>query len=220
MRVLWISAVIMLVDQCSKVAVLNLMYRGESIPLVGNWLKFTFTENPGIAFGLQFGPQGLMAVLSIAVTMLVVWYVWQVRSGYLPYRTSLALILGGALGNIIDRTFYGVLLDYGPLFGGRVVDFIHVDIGYVSVPSFVPFFGGIAYPLFPIWNVADMSIVVGVVGILTFQHGFHAQYERARTEAEEQGLEVENEAAAPVAASSYAPAPHDSPSASSKERPA
>ena len=220
MRVFWISAVIVLVDQCTKVAVLNLMYRGESIPLIGDWLKFTFTENPGIAFGLQFGPQGLMAVLSVAVTMLVVWYMWQVRRGYGPYRASLALILGGALGNIIDRTFYGVLLDYGPLFGGHVVDFIHVDIGYVSVPAFIPFLGGVAYPLFPIWNVADMSIVVGVVGILVFQHGFHAQYASTHAEAEERMQGAGKEAAAPVAASSYAPAPHDPPPASSEERPA
>ena len=220
MRVLWISAVIVLVDQCSKVAVLNLMYRSESIPLVGNWLKFTFTENPGIAFGLQFGPRGLMAVLSIAVTALVVWYIWQVRRAYVPYRASLALILGGALGNIIDRTFYGVLLDYGPLFGGRVVDFIHVDIGYVSVPAFVPFLGGVAYPLFPIWNVADMFIVAGVVGILVFQHGFHAQYASAHAEEEEQKRGAESETAVSVAAASYAPAPQESPPASSEERPA
>lgn len=176
MRVLWLSAVAVLVDQVTKVAVLNLMYRGQSIPLVGDWLKFTFTENPGMAFGIEVGPRGLVTVFSIVATALVLWYMTKVRDGYEPYLASLALIFGGALGNIIDRVFYGVILDYGTFFTGKVVDFIHVDIGYVQIPSFIPFAGGIGMQLFPIWNVADMAIVGGVIGILVFQKQFHDQF--------------------------------------------
>lgn len=186
MRVLWITAVVVLLDQASKVAVLRTMFRGESIPLLGDWLKFTFTENPGMAFGLAFGPPGMVTVFAIAATLLIVYYMVHVRNGYTPYRISLAMILGGAIGNIIDRVFYGLLLGYGDLFQGQVVDFIHVNIwrGYIS--EAIPFAGGTYIALFPIWNVADMAIVLGVVGILFFQRTFHERYEqRVETDQEE-----------------------------------
>ena len=173
MRVLWISILVVLLDQASKAAVLRLMHRGESIPLVGDWLKLTFTENPGMAFGITVFPREATAIFSIIVTVLVLWYLYSVRSGYTPYLVSLALILGGAVGNIIDRAFYGVLLGYGDFFMGKVVDFIHVDVWRGYLPEVLPFVGGAYLPLFPIWNVADMAIVVGVVGILVFQRRFH-----------------------------------------------
>jgi signal peptidase II len=173
MRLLWISALVVGLDQLTKAAVVHLMVKHQSIPILGDWLKFTFTENPGMAFGIQFGPRGTVTVLSVAATLLVIYYMYQVRSGYLPYRASLAFILGGALGNIIDRVFYGLFLGYGDLFTGRVVDFIHVSLWEGFIPQMVPFIGGAYMELFPIWNVADMSIVLGVVGILYFQKTFH-----------------------------------------------
>jgi signal peptidase II len=175
MRILWIAALAVFVDQLTKIVVLQNMYRGQSIPLIGDWLKFTFTENPGMAFGISFGPRGMVTIFSILATLLILFYIYRVRHGYAPYVASLALILGGALGNIIDRVFYGLFLGYGPLFAGKVVDFIHVDLWRGFIPSGVPFFGESYVALFPIWNVADMSIVAGVVGILVFQHRFHEQ---------------------------------------------
>lgn len=145
----------------------------RSIGLLGDWLKLTFTENPGMAFGITFGPAGLVTAFSIIATLLIVIYLYRVRKGYAPYRASLALILGGAIGNIIDRMFYGLVFGYGNFFQGRVVDFIHVDLWSGYVPDAVPFIGGNYMALFPIWNVADMAIVVGVVGILVFQKKFH-----------------------------------------------
>lgn len=176
MRVLWISALVVCVDQFAKAAVLRFMHRQESIPLIGDWLKLTFTENPGMAFGMTVGPRGLVTVFSVVATALVLWYLYRVRNGYKPYRASLAMVLGGALGNIIDRVFYGVLLGYESFFLGRVVDFIHVDLGYFVIPPLVPFLGGTYVSLFPIWNVADMAIVMGVVGILVFQKTFHERF--------------------------------------------
>ncbi len=173
MRVLWISAVVVGLDQLTKAAVLHFMHRHQSIPILGDWLKFTFTENPGMAFGIQFGPRGFVTFLSITATLLVIYYMYQVRGGYMPYRASLALILGGAIGNIIDRVFYGVLLGYDGLFGGQVVDFIHVSLWEGFVPEVVPLIGGAYMELFPIWNVADMAIVLGVAGVLYFQKTFH-----------------------------------------------
>lgn len=191
MRVFWISGTVVLLDQATKAAVLQFMYREQSIPLLGDWLRLTFTENPGMAFGLTIGPPGTVTILSLVATVLVAAYVYQVRD-YPPYRWSLGLILGGALGNIIDRVFYGVLLDYGTYFTGHVVDFIHVSLWQGLIPRTVPLIGGSYLEVFPIWNVADMSIVLGVVGVMIFHQSFHArrQAERKRTKRAAQASSV------------------------------
>lgn len=180
MRVFWITAAVLLLDQATKAAVLRFMRPEQSIPLLGDWLRLTFTENPGMAFGITIGPPGTVTVLSIVATILVAVYIYQVRHDYAPYRWSLALILGGALGNIIDRVFYGALFDYGTFFTGHVVDFIHVSLWQGFIPRGVPLLGGSYLELFPIWNVADMSIVLGVVGVLFFHHSFHARRQARR----------------------------------------
>lgn len=188
MRLLWMAASVVLIDQITKITVLQTMYRGQSIPLISDWLKLTFTENPGMAFGITFGPPGMVTMFSIIATLLIIFYLYTVRKGYLPYRASLALILGGAIGNIIDRVFYASIFNSGPLFQGHVVDFIHVNVWRGYIPDAIPFFGGNFMALFPIWNVADMAIVLGVVGILIFQRKFHesmaAQQEAAPADSE------------------------------------
>ena len=191
MRLLWIAAGVVVLDQTTKLVVRNTMamppYR--SIALLGDWLKLTFTENPGMAFGITFGPAGMVTAFSIVATLLIIVYLYRVRKGYKPYRASLALILGGAIGNIIDRMFYGMLFDYGSFFQGRVVDFIHVNLWSGYVPDGVPLIGGSYMALFPIWNVADMAIVTGVVGILVFQKKFHkilAEAEEAKAAGDEE----------------------------------
>jgi signal peptidase II len=177
MRFLWLSAIIVAIDQATKAAVLQWMASPagvpRSIPVVGDWLRLTFTENPGMAFGITIGPPGTVTVLSLIATCLVAGYIYQVRSGYAPYVWSLSLIFGGAVGNIIDRVFYGVLLDYGSYFTGHVVDFIHVSLWRGFVPDVLPLIGGAYIELFPIWNVADMAIVLGVGGVLLFHRSFH-----------------------------------------------
>ena len=164
---------VILVDQICKIIVLNTMTLGMSIPLLGDWLKFTFTENPGMAFGMRFGPPAMITIFSILATFLIIIYLFKIGSIYRPYQTSLSFVLGGALGNIIDRVFYGAILYDEPLFLWKVVDFIHVNVWRGYVPDGIPFIGGSYMALFPIWNVADMSIVLGVVGILFFQKRFH-----------------------------------------------
>lgn len=171
---------IVVIDQVSKVIVLKTMYKGQSIALLGDWLKLTFTENPGMAFGMQFGPPALISILSLVATILIVVYLYNVGGIYGPYRTGLSMVLGGALGNIIDRVFYGKILYDDPLFLGKVVDFIHVNVWRGIVPDSIPFLGGKYLALFPIWNVADMAIVVGVAGILFFQRGFHELVEKGQ----------------------------------------
>ncbi len=172
MHVLWIAVVIIIVDQITKLVVLQNMYVGQSIPLIGDWLKFTFTENPGMAFGITFGPKGFVSVLSVTATLLILLYLFKVRKSYSWYRISIGFILGGAFGNIIDRVFYGAIFYNNNLFTGHVVDFIHVNLWRGYIPESWPVIGGKYAALFPIWNVADMAIVVGVIGILVFQNKF------------------------------------------------
>lgn len=172
MHVLWIAVVIVVIDQITKLIVLQNMYVGQSIPLIGDWLKFTFTENPGMAFGITFGPKGFVSILAVTATLLILLYLFKVRKSYSWYRISIGFILGGAFGNIIDRVFYGAIFYNNNLFTGHVVDFIHINLWRGYIPDVVPFIGGKYAAIFPIWNVADMAIVVGVIGILVFQNKF------------------------------------------------
>ncbi|MEP0548053.1 MAG: signal peptidase II [Rhodothermales bacterium] len=173
MRLLWVSFFLLVVDQLTKQWVHATMLPGESIPILGDVLRLTYTTNPGMAFGLTLGSKLFLTLFSILATVMIGVYLWYVRKGPWGYRLSLALIIGGAVGNVIDRTFYGVFYGYGPLFYGEVVDFIHVDLWRGVVAEWVPFFGGNYLSLFPIWNVADMAIVVGVAAIILFQKRFH-----------------------------------------------
>ena len=172
MRVLWIALVIVVSDQITKVWVKTNMYMGESIPVIGDLLKWTFTENPGMAFGLELGSKVFLTVFSVLATFLILAYLWHVRSGPVGYRTALALVLGGAFGNVIDRVFYGKVWGYDELLFGKVVDFIHVDLGVIAVPQAVPLIGGKAFHLFPIGNIADLAIIAGVVLIVITQGRF------------------------------------------------
>jgi signal peptidase II len=173
MRLLWVSFFLVVVDQLTKQWVHATMLPGESIPILGDVLRLTYTTNPGMAFGLTLGSKLFLTLFSILATVMIGVYLWYVRKGPWGYRLALALIIGGAVGNVIDRTFYGVIYGYGPLFYGEVVDFIHVDLWRGVVAEWVPFFGGNYLSLFPIWNVADMAIVVGVAAIILFQKRFH-----------------------------------------------
>jgi signal peptidase II len=197
MRVLWLSAVVILLDQATKVAVLQFIApRGgmaHSIPLIGDWLRLTFTENPGMAFGITFGPPGTVTILSMLATCGVAAYIYLVRNAYAPFRWSLGLIFGGAIGNVIDRVFYGVILDYGTWFTGHVVDFIHVSLWRGFIPNAVPLIGGSYMELFPIWNVADMAIVIGVVGVLFFHRTFHERRLAEQREERSPSLSEEGE---------------------------
>ncbi len=197
MRVLWVTALVLFIDQVTKTIVVQTMRLYESIPLIGDVFKFTYTTNPGIAFGLTFGPQWLTSAFALVATTVICVYLWSVRDSLLSFRWSLAMILGGALGNIVDRAFYGLIYGRGglhpfsiepTLFHGRVVDFIHIDLyggGLINLPLIgeVPF-----PPLFPIWNVADMAIVVGVVGYVVF-HGRYLKDAQARLESHRREME-------------------------------
>lgn len=173
LRVFWISALIVVVDQITKLAVRLHMFEGESIPVVGRLFQFTYTQNPGMAFGLSLGSKTFLTIFSVVATGLIAAYLWHVRRGPRGYQVALALILGGAFGNAIDRVFYGAIWSECPpsppgasrLLYGCVVDFLHLNVWNGEV-------AGRYISLFPIGNVADVAIMVGVALVLITQAAF------------------------------------------------
>ena len=135
---------------------------GSSKPIWGDFLRLTYIENPGMAFGIDFGGKLFFSIFSIFASIGILIYLYKARNDNLAFRISLAMILGGAVGNLIDRVFYGVLFDEAPLFYGRVVDFIDAD--FFNLNLF-----GYHLSRWPVFNIADASVTCGVI-LLLFAH--------------------------------------------------
>ena len=174
MRVLFVSLFIVIADQLSKffikggtIPLINLhvngMSYGESINVIGDFFKLTFVENPGIAFGIDVDgvPKLLLSLFTLLASIGVFYYLWKSKEQKLIIRLALAFILGGAIGNLIDRTFYGLFYGYAPLFYGKVVDFFNMDFFDLTI-------FGRTYDRFPIFNIADSSVTIGVTLLLIF----------------------------------------------------
>lgn len=170
MKVLILTFFIVLADQITKLYVkgikiplLGIDWEGmpyqSSIRVIGDFFKITFIENPGMAFGLQIGGKLFLSLFTIFATILLIFFLYKNRNEGFLLRLSLALILGGAIGNLIDRVFYGKIYGYAPYFYGRVVDFFHFDF-----PNFTVF-GKTIYS-WPIFNIADVSVTLGFLIIL------------------------------------------------------
>lgn len=151
---------IVIVDQISKLLVkYNLQY-GQQIPIFKHYFMITYIENPGIAFGINVGAfKILLSIFTILVSAYLAYYIYKHRDKSKWDIISLSIILGGALGNMIDRVFYGVLFGYEGIFKGKVIDFIMVDIPDINVL-------GRSYDYFPIFNIADTAVTVGVILLL------------------------------------------------------
>ncbi len=134
---------------------------GSSKPVFGDILKLTYIENPGMAFGLDVGPKMFLTLFTIAASLVILFYIFKHRHDSFLLRLSLAFILAGAVGNLIDRTFYGKIYGYAPLFFGKVVDFVQVGFWDFT-------FLGRTYTSWPIFNVADVSVSLGFLIILVF----------------------------------------------------
>ncbi|MFA5011005.1 MAG: signal peptidase II [Ignavibacteria bacterium] len=170
MRVLYISLIVVIIDQLSKLKVKGIkipslginvegMTLGSSINLIGDFFKLTFIENPGMAFGIEFGGKLTLSIFTLIATFLIIYFIYKNKNEGFYFRASLAFILGGAVGNLIDRLFYGVIFGYAPIFYGKVVDFFHFNI-----PDFNLL--GKTFYSWPIFNVADISVTIGFLMVL------------------------------------------------------
>lgn len=145
------------------------MQIGQKIPVIDDFFRITFIENPGLAFGIDIDSNVKLwiSLFSLFASIGLVIYLYFVRNENFGFRFSLALILGGAAGNMIDRTFYGVIYGYAPLFYGKVVDFL--DFDFINLTFF-----GRSYDRFAIFNIADAAVTIGIV-LLLFFHKSHSE---------------------------------------------
>jgi signal peptidase II len=196
--------VVLLIDQASKFYIkLNFEYN-QDVPIFGSsWARLHFVENEGMAFGITFGWDYGKLALSLFRILLVaglIWYMRTLMKAGAPFSllASIGLITAGALGNIIDSAFYGMIFSespyhggvatlanlenpaYGSFLHGKVVDMLYFPIKYFDVPEWVPVWGGENMLFFsPIFNVADTAITCGVLSILIFQRSFFKEQEAA-----------------------------------------
>ena len=178
---------ILIIDQFVKIMVKTHMHIGEEIPLIGNWALLHFTENEGFAFGMHIGGnlgKIMLSLFRIIASGAILWYLLRhIKKGI---RTSLAvcisLIFVGALGNVIDSCFYGLIFNesyynvaqlfppeggYAPFLQGRVVDMFYFPIINTTWPNWMPIWGGQRFLFFnAIFNVADAAITVGAFWLI------------------------------------------------------
>ena len=141
MKVLFVSAILVLADQISKTIVVKTMSLYESIPVIQNFFHFTYITNDGMAFGINF-PFGyyIFTSVSILLTIFLFWYLWSVRTHSIVVRLGISFIIAGAIGNLIDRIFLGAVIDF--------LDFMIGNFHWY------------------VFNLADSYVTVGMVLVL------------------------------------------------------
>lgn len=197
-------ALVLIADQALKIWVKTNMYLDESIPIFGNWFYIHFIENPGMAFGFEFGGEIGKLILSLfRIILVILFFIYlkkQIREGASKgFIICIALVLAGALGNIIDSAFYGVLFSESPRFTpltatflppeGGYAGFLHghvVDMFYFPLidgrfPEWFPIWGNEPFQFFrPVFNIADASITIGISIILLNQKRFFHSTEKEK----------------------------------------
>ena len=181
-----IVAIALVIDQVIKLSVKLGMRLYESIH-VADWFYIYFTENPGMAFGMEIFGKLFLTLFRIVAICALIYYVCKIRDKGFPrgYLVCVALIIAGAAGNVIDCVFYGPLFSastpgavshlvpwgegYAPLLKGKVVDMFYFPLVEWNWPDWLPFIGGNHFIFFsPIFNFADACISCGVIAILLF----------------------------------------------------
>jgi signal peptidase II len=216
---------VLVVDQSLKIWIKTSMVPGDEILLFGERGRLHFTENPGMAFGMEFGGNFgkiLLSLFRIAAAFFIGSYLGRLlnRGAHFGLVCSIALIFAGAVGNIIDSAFYGMIFEasyppyhpdlpaalapfgqkanifpdgggYAPFLQGKVVDMFYFPLFSGTFPNWLPIWGGEDFLFFrPVFNVADAAISVGVGIILIFQKQF---FPASRKEEEESVEEVGQE---------------------------
>lgn len=191
--------IVLILDQWLKYYIKTNFTLGESKMMISNWFELHFTENPGMAFGLELGGSWGKIVLTsfrIIASAIIFYYIKNlIKEGAKTAMIVLvSLILAGALGNIIDSLIYGKIFSestyhtvatlmpadggYAPLFRGKVVDMLYFPLLDTFWPDWVPFFGGSRLQFFrPVFNIADAAISIGVFTIIAFRRDLFPQSE-------------------------------------------
>lgn len=186
--------IVLLADQVLKVWIKTNMYLGQEYSVIGNWFLIHFTENEGMAFGMTLGGgfgKLALSIFRIIAIIIIGWYLFylsRMRSNK-GLVFSISLIFVGALGNIVDSAFYGLLFSqssfhaiasflpegggYGGFLHGEVVDMFYFPILYGTYPEWFPWKGGDSFIFFrPVFNIADAAITTGVITLIVFQRKF------------------------------------------------
>ena len=188
-----------LIDQISKIYVKTNFQLGEEVVVFANWFKIHFTENNGMAWGFEFGGKAGKLFLTlfriVAVGGIIYWLLNTIkRNTKTAVVIAISLILAGAIGNIIDSVFYGVIFNhsnyqvatlfsdqpYGELFYGKVVDMLYFPMWEGNLPDWLPIWGGKYFTFFnAIFNGADAWISIGVALLFLFNKDAFPKEEKA-----------------------------------------
>lgn len=207
---------VLFVDQASKFWVKTNMHYHERFSILGlKWAYIYFIENNGMAYGISFGNgigKILLSVFRIVTVFFLIYYLSTLirKNEKRGVIICLSLILAGALGNIIDSAFYGLLFSdsgftpegvatflppeggYAPFLRGRVVDMLYFPMFDTVLPDWLPIWGGKDFQFFrPVFNVADSSIFIGIVSLLLFHRDFFSQLEKKKPKAEEKSTSTD-----------------------------
>jgi signal peptidase II len=194
--VFFIISLIVLIDQALKIYIKTHYHVGESHAVLGNWFQLYFIENEGMAYGWKFGGEWgkmLLTLFRLAAVIFGVFYIKQIiqKNYHTGFIICVALIFAGALGNLIDSMFYGLIFEsssmdtlniakifpahgYAGFLHGNVVDMLYFPvIKNATFPGWIPFWGGQDFEFFrPIFNISDAAISTGIITILIFQKRF------------------------------------------------
>ena len=200
-KLLLLGLLLVVIDQVIKILVKTNMSIGEHFNVIGNWFQIYFIENEGMAFGMKFGGQTGKFLLSlfriVLFGALVYWINGLLKKKGTPTGVvvGLTLITAGALGNIIDCLFYGLLFSestvmavaeflpqaggYAPFFFGKVVDMFYFPIIDTTFPEWMPLIGGNTFRFFaPVFNFADSCVTCGAIYLIFFQWKYFAREDK------------------------------------------
>jgi signal peptidase II len=210
-----IVVLVLLVDQILKIWIKTNMTLGQEFPVIGNWFIIHFVENNGMAFGFEFGGEYGKIFLSLFRVIAVFgigWYILQLIKKGLPmgFIACVSLIFAGAIGNIIDSAFYGLIFNdsygevsklfppgggYASFLHGRVVDMFYFPLFSGVFPNWIPLVGGTDFQFFrPVFNVADSAISVGIFSIIIF---YRKQFNNLDKKGKEETTMEQNQEEAP-----------------------